>query len=75
VVQKLLEAIKEVWKSTWLYVSVFQFFNFNYFEEFRTSTQPLPQPFVLHFLANNIGPSVEQNPLTHETLTIVQHQK
>jgi hypothetical protein len=57
-----------------------KFLCFNFLQEFRTSTQPLPQPFCLNikaFLDENldIAQSEEQNPQTGETLTIWPHRK
>jgi hypothetical protein len=44
---------------------------FNFLQEFRTSTQPLPQPFFIQFkTVLDIPQSEEQNPQTDETLTI-----
>jgi hypothetical protein len=48
---------------------------FLYFlQEFRTSTQPPPQPYFLQFQFQtiyDIAQSEEQNPQTDETLTIM----
>jgi hypothetical protein len=43
----------------------------NFLQEFRTSTQPVPQPYFLHFrTVLDIPQSEEQNAQTDETLTI-----
>jgi hypothetical protein len=52
----------------------------NYLEEFRTSTQPVPQPFYIHCMSwqhnlLNIAQSEEQNTQTDEILTIMTHPR
>jgi hypothetical protein len=65
--QTFLDAIKAVCEN--LYV---QLFLSNILQEFRSSTQPVPQPFFLQIGANLIIPqSEEENPQIDETLTIL----
>jgi hypothetical protein len=71
VAQKLLDAIKEVCQNPYGHMCFF----LNLLQDFRTSTQPLPQPFFLKFRAyENIPQSEEENPQTDETLTVMPNR-
>jgi hypothetical protein len=53
-------------------------FLITYFEDFRTSNQPGPQPFYLEFIRANLNITqneVEHNAQTDETLTIALNRK
>jgi hypothetical protein len=48
-------------------------FFFNFFQEFRASTQPLPQPFLFRFYRSNLAfmPYEEENQKINETLVTI----
>jgi hypothetical protein len=74
--QKLLDAVKEVGKKFIWHVPQSVFY---VLQEFRISTQPVPQPFYIccfYCPQNlNIPQSEEENPQTNETLTIMPNPR